>query len=360
MWVLGDVAMFASRLGPVAGLNGRRILLTPGGCGADRSTSASTSGTTNRCRRKPWPTSSKGCARLWNYSCSNYASTRRGIHEASTRTPDRQAEVGAVGMARPADMFDREVEWERLGRFLGDDTAGATLGVVSGRRRQGKSFLLEAACEQTGGMFVQAVESTAARATIPSPRTSPTNLASPSPPRPNSLSPMRNPVRCGPHQCTRMSAADWCRPFHMMATGLIFIRPKKGIFMPEIVNGIKIANLFDGTRDGTPYVVDRPAPPTGSERAEFLTYLKKGKIVMRAAGQSVDRLDESRGKRRSDHFSHRRRMGLERVHRLPSRRARTLPRTRVSRLSTRSQLQLRDADGRSGQACRASRPRRVI
>ncbi len=66
--------------------------------------------------------------------------------------------------------------------------------------------------------------------------------------------------------------------------------------MPEIVNGIKIANLFDGTRDGTPYVVDRPAPPTGSERAEFLTYLKKGKIVMRAAGQSVDRLDESRGK----------------------------------------------------------------
>ncbi|MCL9794957.1 AAA family ATPase [Frankia sp. AgKG'84/4] len=67
-------------------------------------------------------------------------------------------------MARPADMFDREVEWERLGRFLGDDTAGATLGVVSGRRRQGKSFLLEAACEQTGGMYVQAVESTAADA----------------------------------------------------------------------------------------------------------------------------------------------------------------------------------------------------
>ncbi|MCK9893891.1 hypothetical protein [Frankia sp. AgB32] len=66
--------------------------------------------------------------------------------------------------------------------------------------------------------------------------------------------------------------------------------------MPEIVDGIKIAKLFDGTRDGAPYVVDRPALPIGPERADFLAYLKKGKIVMRAAGQSVDRLDESRGK----------------------------------------------------------------
>jgi AAA+ ATPase superfamily predicted ATPase len=67
-------------------------------------------------------------------------------------------------MRRPADMFDREVEWERLARYFGDDAPGATLGVVSGRRRQGKSFLLEAACEQTGGMYFQAVEATAADA----------------------------------------------------------------------------------------------------------------------------------------------------------------------------------------------------
>lgn len=65
-------------------------------------------------------------------------------------------------MRRPEDMFDREVEWERLARFCEDDAPGASLGVVSGRRRQGKSFLLEAACEQTGGLYFQAVEATAA------------------------------------------------------------------------------------------------------------------------------------------------------------------------------------------------------
>ncbi len=67
-------------------------------------------------------------------------------------------------MRRPEDMFDREVEWDRLARFCTDDAPGATLGVVSGRRRQGKSFLLEAACEQTGGLYFQAVEAIAADA----------------------------------------------------------------------------------------------------------------------------------------------------------------------------------------------------
>lgn len=64
-------------------------------------------------------------------------------------------------MERPADMFDRDEEWAALEGFCEDPTPGATLGVVTGRRRQGKSFLLEAACEQTGGFYHQALEGTA-------------------------------------------------------------------------------------------------------------------------------------------------------------------------------------------------------
>jgi len=64
-------------------------------------------------------------------------------------------------MERPADMFDRAEEWSALETFCEDPTPGATLGVVTGRRRQGKSFLLEAACEQAGGLYHQALEGTA-------------------------------------------------------------------------------------------------------------------------------------------------------------------------------------------------------
>lgn len=63
---------------------------------------------------------------------------------------------------RPADLFDREWEWDALCRFVADERAGATLGVVSGRRRQGKSFLLQALCEATGGLYHGAVEATTA------------------------------------------------------------------------------------------------------------------------------------------------------------------------------------------------------
>lgn len=38
-------------------------------------------------------------------------------------------------MDKPAGMFDRDHEWSALGRFIADPQAGATLGVVSGRRR---------------------------------------------------------------------------------------------------------------------------------------------------------------------------------------------------------------------------------
>src|SRR3984957_10211339 len=61
---------------------------------------------------------------------------------------------------KPDDMFDRDVEWAELAAFVSDERAGATLGVVSGRRRQGKTFLLRALCETTGGFYFAADEAT--------------------------------------------------------------------------------------------------------------------------------------------------------------------------------------------------------
>jgi AAA+ ATPase superfamily predicted ATPase len=62
---------------------------------------------------------------------------------------------------RPADMFDRVWEWEALSAFAEDPVEGALLGVVSGRRRQGKSFLLEELCRATDGFYFVATEATA-------------------------------------------------------------------------------------------------------------------------------------------------------------------------------------------------------
>jgi AAA+ ATPase superfamily predicted ATPase len=61
---------------------------------------------------------------------------------------------------KPAEMFDRDREWGALTRFAADPQPGATLGVVSGRRRQGKSFLLQGLCEQAGGFYWCAQEGT--------------------------------------------------------------------------------------------------------------------------------------------------------------------------------------------------------
>jgi AAA+ ATPase superfamily predicted ATPase len=62
--------------------------------------------------------------------------------------------------APPAEVFDREMEWAALERFV-EDRAGR-LGVVWGARRVGKSFLLWALCEAVGGLYVQAVRQDAA------------------------------------------------------------------------------------------------------------------------------------------------------------------------------------------------------
>jgi AAA+ ATPase superfamily predicted ATPase len=63
-------------------------------------------------------------------------------------------------MEKPPEMFDREREWSALARFVADTEPGAMLGVVSGRRRQGKTFLLDAICRAAGGFYFGATEAT--------------------------------------------------------------------------------------------------------------------------------------------------------------------------------------------------------
>ena len=60
-------------------------------------------------------------------------------------------------------MFDRTWEWDELVRFAQDKAPGATLAVVYGRRRQGKSFLLDALAERAEGLYVEATTDVQAR-----------------------------------------------------------------------------------------------------------------------------------------------------------------------------------------------------
>ncbi len=61
-------------------------------------------------------------------------------------------------MERPSDLYDRDREWSDLVAFAVQGGAGTHLGLVRGRRRQGKSFLLRRLAAATGGFHYQAVE----------------------------------------------------------------------------------------------------------------------------------------------------------------------------------------------------------
>ncbi|GAA3372686.1 hypothetical protein GCM10020367_28640 [Streptomyces sannanensis] len=63
---------------------------------------------------------------------------------------------------KPSDMFDRDREWAELTAFAADGNDGARLGIVSGRRRQGKSYLLQSLAEAAGGFYHVAVPASAA------------------------------------------------------------------------------------------------------------------------------------------------------------------------------------------------------
>ncbi len=67
---------------------------------------------------------------------------------------------------RPSDLFDREQAWADLSTFVSDPAPGLRLGVVYGRRRQGKSFLLRRLAAATGGFYYQALEHEPAQALV--------------------------------------------------------------------------------------------------------------------------------------------------------------------------------------------------
>ncbi|HEY8472551.1 MAG TPA: ATP-binding protein [Natronosporangium sp.] len=60
-------------------------------------------------------------------------------------------------LPKPAILHDRAQEWAALSRFATDDRPGATLGIVYGRRRQGKTLLLDLLARQTGGFVFTAL-----------------------------------------------------------------------------------------------------------------------------------------------------------------------------------------------------------
>jgi AAA+ ATPase superfamily predicted ATPase len=63
-----------------------------------------------------------------------------------------------MAIERPAALFDRVTEWDDLVRFATEPTTSFRIGVVSGRRRQGKSFILDAVARRVGGFYHQAIE----------------------------------------------------------------------------------------------------------------------------------------------------------------------------------------------------------
>ncbi len=66
-------------------------------------------------------------------------------------------------LQKPERLFGRETEWEELADFVASPLQGATLGLVYGRRRQGKTLMLELLAQQTGGFLFGATQQTEAQ-----------------------------------------------------------------------------------------------------------------------------------------------------------------------------------------------------
>ncbi|MET8980638.1 ATP-binding protein [Streptomyces sp. NPDC004539] len=63
---------------------------------------------------------------------------------------------------KPSRVFDRAPEWNALTSFVSRPLPHASLGVVSGRRRMGKTYLLRALVEQYDGFYFAATDATEA------------------------------------------------------------------------------------------------------------------------------------------------------------------------------------------------------
>lgn len=63
-------------------------------------------------------------------------------------------------MQKPGRIFARDAEWRHLTAFASATPGRPQFGVVSGRRRQGKTYLVEALAEQTRGLYFGATQAT--------------------------------------------------------------------------------------------------------------------------------------------------------------------------------------------------------
>src|SRR5690554_5309817 len=61
-------------------------------------------------------------------------------------------------VAKPDDVFDRVQEWHDLDQFAAAGGERLGVGIVYGRRRQGKSYLLRRLCRSYGGLYFMAAE----------------------------------------------------------------------------------------------------------------------------------------------------------------------------------------------------------
>src|ERR1700733_14230311 len=70
---------------------------------------------------------------------------------------------GESAVAKPDRLFDRDAEWRELTEFAASPTPGATLGLLYGRRRQGKTLLLELLTLELGGFMFAATQQSEAQ-----------------------------------------------------------------------------------------------------------------------------------------------------------------------------------------------------
>ena len=56
-------------------------------------------------------------------------------------------------MQKPPSLYNRDFEWEDLVRFVTGQGQRLRLGILYGRRRYGKTFLLRRLVESVGGIY---------------------------------------------------------------------------------------------------------------------------------------------------------------------------------------------------------------
>ncbi|WP_354637258.1 AAA family ATPase [Kitasatospora camelliae] len=64
----------------------------------------------------------------------------------------------ATAVGRPKTLFDRSAEWDTLATFASDPRSGPAIGMVTGPRGQGKSYLLQELTRATDGFYFGAQE----------------------------------------------------------------------------------------------------------------------------------------------------------------------------------------------------------